>query len=247
MALSENTLAVQSFCFRGFNDNAKVASLVKQIGLSAIELCGVHFDVNKPDSWNNVLKAYQDAGVEIVSVGVQMLGSDEAEARKHFEITKTFGASLMSVDFVLEQTPDCYRVAEKLAAEYNINLAIHNHGAKHWAGPARVLKHIFSQTDASIGLCMDTAWTLDSWDDPVQWVEQFADRLYAVHVKDFTFQPTREPKDTVIGTGNLDTTALANNLDKINFTGPLILEYEADVDDPAPALSKCVDVMKKFV
>ena len=36
----ELNLGVQSYCFRNFKDNKKVAEMVKELGLDKIELCG---------------------------------------------------------------------------------------------------------------------------------------------------------------------------------------------------------------
>ena len=74
--------------------------------------------------------------------------------------------------------------------------------------------------------------------------EQFGDRLYSLHFKDFTFKPDRSPVDVVVGTGNLDLPGLVKLLDKQNFSGPAIIEYEGDVDNPAPAVAKCVEAIK---
>ena len=37
---------------------------------------------------------------------------------------------------------------------------------------------------------------------------------------------------------------LAAALDDIGFDGPLILEYEGEVDNPMPALKSCVEAMR---
>lgn len=237
--------AVQSYCFRGFKDNAKTASLVKEIGLDAIEVCGVHADFNDESSFDDVIKTYDDAGVKIISIGVEMIRNDEAAARKRFEFNKRIGAKVMSVNFAPEDTPDCYRLAEKLADEYDINLGIHNHGGYHWLGSTQMLKHVFDNTSPRIGLCLDTAWALAAGRSPVsEYVDLAGDRLYSVHVKDFVFGRDRTPEDVVVGTGNIDLPAFFKQLDAINFRGPAILEYEGDVDNPAPALAQCVKAMK---
>ena len=64
-------VAVQSYCFRGFKDNRQTAQKVKDIGLKAIELCGVHVDFGNTAVFDEALKIYKDAGVKIVSIGVQ--------------------------------------------------------------------------------------------------------------------------------------------------------------------------------
>ena len=60
---------VQSWCFRHFKDNPTVADKVKEIGVSSIELCGVHADFDQPKGFAQVVKTYKDKGVDIVSLG----------------------------------------------------------------------------------------------------------------------------------------------------------------------------------
>lgn len=236
--------AVQSYCFRGFKDNVKVAELVKQIGLSAIEICGIHADFNSDAGWDTVIGTYKKAGIDIVSIGVERIGTDEAAARKRFEFCKRAGCKIMSVNFAPDDVPAAFRVAEKLATEYNIKLAIHNHGGHHWLGSTQMLGHTFKNTSNRIGLCLDTAWALAAGEDPHKYVDLFGDRLYSIHVKDFIFGRDRKHQDVVVGTGNIDLKKLFDQLKSKGFTGPRILEYEGDVENPTPALKQCVDAMR---
>ena len=108
-------LGVQSYCFRGFPDNEKVAGLVKEIGLSKVELRGVHGDFDTPQTFGATIRTYRDAGVDIVAIGVQGLAGDEAKERNYFEFLKACGVGTMSVDFAINTIPESFRVAEKLA------------------------------------------------------------------------------------------------------------------------------------
>jgi sugar phosphate isomerase/epimerase len=77
-------------------------------------------------------------------------------------------------------------------------------------------------------------------------VEKFADRMHGIHVKDFTYDRARNPSDVIIGTGNLNLPKLMATLKQINFSGPLVIEYEGDEKNPVPALKECVAAMKKL-
>ncbi len=233
-------VGIQSFCFRGFSDNDAVATKLKQCGVSTIELCSVHVDFSNPDSFSGVIDAYRNAGVSIVSIGVNMLRGDEEAERHYFEFLKAAGAGFMSVTFDVASAPLCYRVAERLAEEYDVLLAIHNHGGRDWLGSAAMLGHVLATTSDRIGVCLDTAWALDSGEDPIALADRIGGRLYGVHFKDFVFGRDRKPEDVVVGTGNLDLPALAKIMEKHRFNGFAVIEYEGDVDDPVPALAECV-------
>ena len=238
-------LAVQSYCFRNFKKNEEVAEKVRAVGLSNLELCAVHADFTDEKSFEKVIGIYAKAGVKIVSIGVQGMNNKPEVEEKFFKFAKMAGARLMSVSFPFAFSLDAFRSAEKLADKYDVNMGIHNHGGRHWLGSAGVLKTVFDNTSSRIGLTLDTAWALDAGEDPVKMAELFSGRLYGLHLKDFVFDRARKPEDVVVGSGNVDLPKLFDVLKRINFNGATILEYEGDIENPAPAIKKCVEVVKQ--
>lgn len=236
-------LAVQSFCFRNFKDNAKTAELVKACGLARIEICAAHVDFQNPGGFAEAIEAYRAGGVEIISTGVNGIGACQA-ARNLFEFSKAAGTKFMSVDFPLENVAECLRTAEKLADEYDLLLGIHNHGGRHWLGSTQALDWVFANSSERIGLCLDTAWALHSHEDPIAMAEKFGKRLYGVHIKDFTFDRAGRHEDVIVGTGNLDLNGLAAAMAAADFDGYVVLEYEGDAADPVPALVECVKAVR---
>jgi len=237
-------LGVQSYTFRHFKQNGEVIEKIKACGLKAVELCGVHANFQDRTTFAGVIKTYRDAGVEIVSMGVIRFANDEKTERNCLEFAKAAGCRYVAVDFALNTMPECLADAEKLAEEYDVKLAIHNHGGRHWLGSSAIIERVFGKCGKRIGLCLDTAWCLDSGEDPVKLVGQFGERLYGLHIKDFVFDRARKPKDVVVGTGNLDLAKLNEALKKVNFGGYAVLEYEGDVENPAPAVTECVKAVR---
>ena len=240
-----NELGVQSFCFRAFAKNEEVIQCVKDVGLSKIEICQKHVDFSNEALFEQAIGLYKKAGVGIVSIGVQTLAGKPEVEEKYFKFVQMAGAKFMSVSFALKAVPAVYRMAEKFADKYDIRLGIHNHGGKHWLGTSEMLQHVFSQTSERIGLCLDTAWALDSREDPIKMVQVFAKRLYGVHFKDFVFDRARKPEDVVVGTGNLNLPALLKGMKEVNFNGYAVLEYEGDVNNPVPAVKHCVEAIRQ--
>jgi len=239
-----NKLAIQSYCFRHFKDNARVAELLKECGVDAVELCRVHVDFRDEAAVADACKVYGEAGIQIVGIGVERFSDDESGGRRVFDAARRFGTNLISADFDLGAVPAAYRVVEGLADEFGMRAGIHNHGARHWLGSADMLKHVFGQTSDRIGLCLDTAWALDSRLDPVRVAEQFMDRLCSLHLKDFVFDRAGKPEDVVLGEGNLDLAGMFAVLQAGQWRGPLTIEYEGDVEDPVPALKECVAAVR---
>ncbi len=239
-----NHLGIQSYCFRNFKDNAQVAQLLKDCGVSAIEICGVHADFSDPAGFQSVIDLYRDAGVEIVSIGVETFQNNPAEEAR-FECARAAGAKFISANFMPDSSPESWRQAEKLAEKYDLRLAIHNHGGYHWLGSLQMLTHVLNNTSERIGLCLDTAWSLQAAVDPLKMAETLKNRLYGLHLKDFIFDRAGKWQDVVIGEGNLDLAGLFRIVKDANFDGYCVIEYEGDVNEPVPALTRCVEAALK--
>lgn len=242
---SASKLGVQSYCFRGIKELPALGKAVRASGLERLELCGVHVDFQKPETFAGVIATLRAEGVELISTGVNGIPTDASRVRSSFEFLKAAGIKHMSVNFGIQDQPAAFRVAEQLADEYDVRLGIHNHGGYHWLGSLEALAWVFKNTSPRIGLCLDTAWAMQTGADVLKYVEQFGDRLYAVHIKDFTFDRAARWTDVVAGTGNLDLAKLRAALDKVGFKGDLIIEYEGDVDNPVPAVGACVKAVRE--
>jgi sugar phosphate isomerase/epimerase len=240
-------LAIQTFCFRNAKSNDCVADLVNECGLQAVELSGLHADFGREDVFDEAIGCYRDRGIKIVSIGVEHAVRDEERLRSRFEFVRRAGASVLSVAFPEDAAEANYRLIERLCEEYDIQVGLHNHGSYHWQGSSQAIRRLFSRINSRVGLCLDTAWALDAGQDPLAMVEEFADRLYLVHVKDFVFDRAGNPEDVVVGEGNLDLPALVQRLDDVGFEGPVILEYEGQPENPLPELIKCVHAIRDAV
>lgn len=236
-------LAIQSWCFRCYKTHEDVIRALKDCGVSNIELCGIHFDPTSGADGTAVRDTYAKAGVKITAFGVHGFNEDETRARKVFDFAKVAGFSVINADF----HQGGLGVAERLSAEYGIRVAIHNHGRRHPLGSVYALESLFAQATPNIGLCLDTAWMLDSGEDPLAVARKFQNRLFSLHVKDFVFDRAGRPEDVVVGTGNLDLKGLLTFLKEIQFGGALTLEYEGDVNDPVPATRKCVEAVRSVL
>jgi sugar phosphate isomerase/epimerase len=240
-------LAIQSWCYRHWKQLPAVLEQLKNTGVSAMELCGAHADFADSNAYSSIIEQCRNASVQIVAIGVERLSGNIEQDRPRFEFCKAAGVRHMSITFPPEAMFDGLRNIEKLAGQYDMKLGIHNHGGYDWLGNSTMLKYIFSKTGPRIGLHLDTAWAIDAKQNAVQMVEQFAGRMHGIHIKDFVYDRERNPKDVVIGTGNLDLPGLVKMLKQINFAGPLVIEYEGDVENPVPALKDCVQAMQKLM
>jgi sugar phosphate isomerase/epimerase len=237
---------VQSYCFREFKNNKDVAAKVREIGVDKVELCGVHANFHQLDTVKEATRIYKDAGVSIISLGVETF-KGEANERDIFESAAIAGAKHISCHFQVDTFPKAIPHIQKLSDEFGIRVGIHCHGGYQFGGQPDVLDYLVKLGAPQIGVWIDTAWCIQigPWQGkPVEWVKRYSGHIYGVHYKDFTFAPSGQWSDVVVGQGNLDLPAFIAALEAENFNGAAVIEYEADAHNPVPALTKCVQAMR---
>ncbi|MDP9172603.1 MAG: sugar phosphate isomerase/epimerase [Planctomycetota bacterium] len=241
-------VGVQSYCFRNFKDNYKVAQLTKEIGVNTLEICAVHANFDDPEEFKKILDIYRAQKVEIVSIGVQTFTGDIARERKWFACAKAAGAKHISAHFRIDSFQTAVPAVARLCDEFNIRVGIHCHGGYWFGGSPDVLQHLIKLGNGRIGINLDTAWCMQigpQAGDPIKWIrETFPSQIFAVHYKDFVFDHRAMWTDVVIGAGNLDLPGVVAALEQTNFAGIAVIEYEGDADNPVPALKQCVEQIR---
>jgi len=241
---AEFRLGIQSYCFRKFLPLNELVGALKEAGLSYVELWPRHIPFDAPQAeQSQALATLKKNGITVDSYGVIGFDRDEAKSRKVFAFAKKAGLRAISAD----PDPDALKLTQALADEYDINLAVHNHGKKHRYGRFDQLDELFSITSSRIGLCLDTAWLLQVGEDPVEALDRYQERLYGVHLKDFVFDAQGNPQDVIVGAGGLRLPAFLKRLSGQDFRGYLSLEYEGDPDNPLPKVKECIAAVRKVL
>ncbi len=240
-------IGAQSYCFRHFKVLADYLAQTTKATATNIELCGIHQDFSKPETFDATLAQCKAAGVTIQSIGVQHVGKNPPVERHYFEFCQRAGVHHMSISFAPDAMWDGLRGAEKLAQDFDIKLGIHNHGGYDWLGNSVMLDYIFKHTSEHVGLCLDTAWAMDAGQDVLKMVERFGHRLYGLHVKDFVFDPAGQGHDVIVGKGNLNLPGLVEALRNVNFDGFAVVEYELDEESPAASVRQCLEAVRALV
>jgi sugar phosphate isomerase/epimerase len=125
---------------------------------------------------------------------------------------------------------------EKFVKEYDIRIAIHNHGPedKLWPSPLDVLKSL-QNTDPRIGCCIDVGHTVRAGADLVESIHKVGPRLFNVHMKDLTDFKSKESQ-VAVGAGIMPVREMFAALIAIDYKGFVDLEYEIHADDPMPGV-----------
>jgi sugar phosphate isomerase/epimerase len=188
------------------------------------------------------LADYAAAGIQLHAAGAIYFPKDEdADIRSKFEYCKRAGIGvIVAGDPALETLP---RI-EKFVKEYDIRVAIHNHGPedKLWPSPLDVLKAV-KNLDPRIGCCIDVGHTLRAGTDVVQAIRAAGPRLLNIHMKDLTSAESKESQ-VAIGEGIMPVRKMFEALIETKYKGFVDLEYEIHPDDPMPGVIASVAYMR---
>jgi inosose dehydratase len=235
-------LGVQSYTLRGFPTD-KAIQLARELGFEHVEFFGSHFPTNSPpDKIEAMKRKMAGLNMRISAHGVNGFGKDHEANRKLFEFAKQAGIKNLSAD----PSEDSFDSLDKLVSEYDIRIAIHNHGpGARYDKIADVLTAIKGH-DRRIGACADLGHYIRSGEDPVKAITLFEGRLYGIHLKDFD-EPKKDAKGVILGKGHLDVVGVYKALKKVNFPadGALSLEYEENMLNPVPDVKECVAIARE--
>jgi inosose dehydratase len=225
-------LGMASYTLRKFSLEQAIA-MTKEAGVKYITLKDVHLPLKStPAELAAARGKIESAGLILMGGGVIYMKNNPEEVRRVFDYAK--GAGMPTI--VCSPDPDALDTVEKMAKEYGVRIAIHNHGPtdKKYPSPLDVLR-LVKDRDPHMGICMDVGHTVRINEDPVEVIQKCAHRLYDFHIKDVT-EPTPKGKPIEVGRGIIDIVAVLKTLVRIKFPGHLALEYEARAEAPMPGV-----------
>jgi len=240
-------VGVQSYSLRNFSFEEAVRHL-QGMGVHYVELTGRHLAVTATDEQiADAQKLLKAADIKISAHGVNAFSKNHEANRKLFDFAKRAGFKTLSAN----PQPDAETFAslDKLVAEYDIRIAIHNHGPGALYDKLDSVKKVIAGHDKRIGACVDCGHFLRSGEDPVKCVLELGDRVHGVHMKDEKETNTKASSNVVIGKGHLDVVGLFKALRQIKFPadGALSLEYEANPQNPIDDMKACLEVAKEAI
>jgi len=239
---SRFSIGVQSYSFRGF-DVEKAIRISSELGFEHMEFYSGHFsDESDAEEITAMKKAMDAAGMKMLGHGVHRFSADHDKNRQFFEFAKAAGIRNLSAD----PDPDSFESLDKLVKEFDIRIAIHNHGPTHRYNQALDVLSACEPYDERIGACADLGHFIRSGEDPVQVIRLLGKRLYGVHLKDFA-EMKDKTKGVILGEGHLDVEGVFAALAQVGFPvdGCLSLEYEENKDNPTDDIRKCLAIAKE--
>ncbi len=231
---------VASYTLRKFPLEAAIRS-IQRVGLRYVSIKDFHLPLNSTAEERRAVAArFKEAGITPLSCGNITMENDTASVRRAFEYARDVGLPTI----VCSPHPDSMSILDAMVKEFDIRLAIHNHGPedKRFPSPYDVWKAV-ERYDRRIGLCIDVGHTARAKVDPAEAIRRCRERLYDLHIKDID-STAPEGATVEAGRGVLDLASILRALLQVGYPHLLSFEYEKDQDDPLPGLAETVGYTK---
>ena len=235
-------LGLASYTFRNFS-RSQLIGFMKQLNIDALNAKDVkdHLPSDAPGEAEAVAD-YKAAAIKLHGAGAIYFTKDEdADIRAKFDYARRAGIPIIIAG---DPSPETLPRVEKFVKEYDIRIAIHNHGPedKLWQSPLDILKAI-AKYDARIGCCIDVGHTARAGTDVVEAIHAVGPRLFNMHMKDLTDFTSKESQ-VAVGDGKMPVRGIFEALIATHYQGYVDLEYEIYPDDPIPGVSRSFAYMR---
>jgi sugar phosphate isomerase/epimerase len=233
--LSPIKLGLASYTFRNFS-RAQMIGYMKQLNVSELNAKDVkdHLPTD-PTQESQAIVDYTAADIKVHAAGaIYFLKDEDDDIRAKFEYCKRAGVTVIVAG---DPTPASLPRVERFVKEYDIRIAIHNHGPedKLWQSPLDILK-LIKNMDPRIGCCIDVGHTERAGTDVIEAIHEVGPRLFNMHMKDLADLKVKESQ-VAVGDGKMPVRAIFEALIANKYEGFVDLEYEIHADDPMPGVT----------
>ncbi len=238
-------MCIQSYSLRGF-DGKTAMQHSQKLGLKYWESFRNHIAMDTAPEKIEAAKAMlKEHGITLLAFGVEGFNENEGAARKAFDFAKAMGVMAISADPKKDKAT--FDLLDKLVAEYDIAIAIHNHGPKASYDKVTDVQTWVKDRHPKIGACVDTGHYLRSDEDPVEVIEKLGKRVFGVHLKDVKNLSGGGKKFTILGEGDLRLVDCLKALKKFDYKYSLSLEYEENEKNPVADIELCLKAVRDAV
>jgi len=239
-------VGIQTWTLRNLDFDG-VVKFAKEHGLTQLQMISKHIDPH--GDWDEIKrrKAILDKeGLTCYTIGVSGTSMEKEKNRRLFEFAKFMGCKLIIVepkDFAI------FDNLEELVKEFDIRIAIHNHGLTSLYGNPLVVKNVIQHRDERIGVCLDAGWVTAAGFDAGKVFRDYNGRVFDIHLKDKKIEKTKVGRDVyldvLVGTGDANFKSLFKELKKANWDG--VLAIETDNKGYAAMPHECVKTAIEYV
>jgi sugar phosphate isomerase/epimerase len=191
-----------------------------------------------------IKKELNEYNLKLVVYGVLAFDSTQESMRPIFIFSKKLGIKVI----LAEPSLDDFKLIEKMAQEYDIKVAIHNHPLPNkYAIPQTVLDHI-QGLDNHVGACPDIGHWMRSGIQPIEGLQLLKGYLLHIHLTDLNDFGKKNAYDVPLGAGKANIKEILNELAHQNYNGFLSIDYlnEKEAMYPEKSIIKSLEYFRKI-
>ena len=232
-------LGLASYTTRAFTLDQTI-TMAQRVNLKHISLKSFHLPLDASENdCRTAADKIKAAGIDFYSAGVIYMNKKE-EVDQAFNYAKACGIRMI----IGVPAVELLSYTESMIKQYNIMLAIHNHGPGDLVYPdVPGIYEKIAKLDERMGISMDIGHTVRLARDPLSDLNQCFDRILDIHIKDVD-KKAADGATVEIGRGVIDIPGFLKELKRLNYKGILSFEYEKDEKDPLPGLAESVGYVK---
>ena len=235
-------LGLASYTFRNFT-RAQLIGFMKQLRVTGLNAKDIkdHLPTD-PAAEAQAVSDYTANGIHLHAAGaIYFQKNDDDDIRAKFEYCKRAGIKIIVAG---DPAPATLPRVEMFVKEYDIKIAIHNHGPedKIFPSPLDVLKFVKTM-DPRMGCCIDVGHCVRAGTDVIEAINAAGPRLFNMHIKDLSSFTDKESQ-VAVGEGKMPVRQIFEALVKIKYLGFVDLEYEIHPDDPMPGVIESFSYMR---
>lgn len=228
-------LGVASYSLRKFPVE-KALEMTRKLDVDYISFKDFHLPLNADSAtFEKTLQMCKEHNLTLYGGGVIYMKT-EAEVDRAFEYAKNAKFKMI----IGVPNHELLPYVENKVKQYDIMLAIHNHGPGDLLYPSAESAYVrIKDMDKRMGLCIDIGHTKRINRDPSDDLKDYFDRVLDVHIKDVT-EATAKGTTCEVGRGVIDIPRFLQTLIDLKYSGIVALEYEKDADDPLPGMAESI-------
>lgn len=233
------SLGIASYSFREFSTE-QALDMAQRAGMDRITFKSMHLPLDSDaETIEETVALCEEKGITLYGGGVITMKTKE-DVDQAFEYAKAAGMEMI----IGVPYPAVLEYVEEKVIEYDIKMAIHNHGPGDDLYPSAPGAYEKIQgMDRRMGLCLDIGHTTRINRDPEQDLTDCFGRVFDIHIKDVTAAEA-EGTTCSIGHGVIDIVSFLETAIDLGYAGTLSFEYESDKEDPLPGMMESIGFVR---
>lgn len=249
------TIGAQTYSFRDRDLDGAIKAM-QEIGLGSAELFSGHVEPKLPrpelrqwretvslDHFKTIRKKLDDAGIELWAYNYSFRDDfSDKEIARGFEFAHALGIHRITASSNVATAKKISPWAEKA----KVMVGMHNHSRidpNEFATPESFATAM-TGTSKYIGINLDIGHFWAANFDPAPYMEQHADRIVCIHLKD---RKKNQGANMPFGEGDTPIKQCLDLMAKKKYKFPANIEYEYKGADTVVEVKKCLEYCKKLI